>query len=110
MLLSFHEKESIKDNLAIHNKLQGDCWVQQGSALNNYSILQSHLRYKLQCLYIYMCGLDYESILNPQKKEENKKFIQDELIQKEFTKAMEGPGGYFLEPGGYIVDKRNTEN
>jgi hypothetical protein len=23
---------------------------------------------------------------------------------------MEGPGGYFLEPGGYIVDKQNTEN
>jgi hypothetical protein len=58
----------------------------------------------------YMCGLDYESILNPHKKEENKKNIQDELRQKEFTKAMEGPGGYFLEPGGYIVDKRKTES
>ncbi|HZD82459.1 MAG TPA: hypothetical protein VE076_06240 [Nitrososphaeraceae archaeon] len=57
-----------------------------------------------------MCSLDYESIFNTQKKEENKKFIQDEFIQKEFTKAMEGPGGYFLEPGGSIVDKRNTEN
>jgi hypothetical protein len=30
--------------------------------------------------------------------------------QKEFTKAIEGPGGYFLEPGGYIVDKRNIKN
>jgi hypothetical protein len=60
-------------------------------------------------LYIYMCGLDYESILNPHKKSRIK-YIQDECRQKEFTKAMEGPGGYFLEPGGYIVDKRNTEN
>jgi hypothetical protein len=59
---------------------------------------------------LYMCSLDYESILNPQKKEENKKHIPDEYRQKEFTKAMEGSGGYFLEPGGYIVDKRNTEN
>jgi hypothetical protein len=57
-----------------------------------------------------MCSLDYESVVNPHKKEENKKYIQDEYRQKEFTKAMEGPGGYFLEPGGYIVDKRNTEN
>jgi hypothetical protein len=57
-----------------------------------------------------MCSLDYESILNPHKKEQNKKYIQYHHIQKEFTKAMEGPGGYFLEPGGYIVDKRNTEN
>ncbi|MFL6402914.1 MAG: hypothetical protein ACJ71M_05505 [Nitrososphaeraceae archaeon] len=56
-----------------------------------------------------MCSLDYESILNPQKKEENKKYLLHEHRQ-EFTKAMEGPGGYFLEPGGYIVDKRNTEN
>jgi hypothetical protein len=23
---------------------------------------------------------------------------------------MEGPGGYFLEPGSYIVDKRNTKD
>ncbi|MFL6347458.1 MAG: hypothetical protein ACJ72X_04095 [Nitrososphaeraceae archaeon] len=57
-----------------------------------------------------MCSLDYESILNPQKKEENKKYLLHEHRQEEFTKAMEGPGGYFLEPGGYIVDKRNTEN
>jgi hypothetical protein len=57
-----------------------------------------------------MCSLDYENMFNTQKKEEIKKFIQDELIEKEFTKAMEGPGGYFLEPGGYIVDKSNIEN
>jgi hypothetical protein len=58
----------------------------------------------------YMCSLDYESITNPQKEEENKKNIQYELKQEEFTKAMEGPGGYFLEPGGYIVDKRSKES
>jgi hypothetical protein len=58
---------------------------------------------------LYICSLDYKSILNPQKKEKNK-YIPDEYRQKEFTKAMEGPGGYFLEPGGYIVDKRNMEN
>jgi hypothetical protein len=56
-----------------------------------------------------MCNLDYESIINPDQKEKNKKYIQDEDRQTEFTKAMEGPGGYFLEPGGYIVDKRDTE-
>jgi hypothetical protein len=55
------------------------------------------------------CSLDYESILSPEKKERNKKYTQDEYKQKEFTKAMEGPGGYFLEPGGYIVDKRKTQ-
>jgi hypothetical protein len=52
--------------------------------------------------------LDYESILNTHKKEGNKKeYIEDLYKQKEFTKAMEGLGGYFLEPGGYMVDKRN---
>jgi hypothetical protein len=66
--------------------------------------------FKVLTTIFYMCSLDYESILNPNKKEENKKYIQYEHIQKEFTKAMEGPGGYFLEPGGYIVDKRNTES
>jgi hypothetical protein len=56
-----------------------------------------------------MCGLDYESILNTPQKEENKKYIEDLHKQKEFTRTMEGPGGYFLEPGGYIVDKRNIK-
>ena len=56
-----------------------------------------------------MCGLDCESILNTHQKEENKKYIEDLYKQKEFTKTMEGPGGYFLEPGGYIVDKRNIK-
>lgn len=55
-----------------------------------------------------MCGLDYESVLNVHKKEDNTQYIEDLHKQKGFTKAMEGPGGYFLEPGGYIVDKRNT--
>jgi hypothetical protein len=56
-----------------------------------------------------MCSLDYESITNPQKIDETKKNIQYALNQEEFTKVMEGPSGYFLEPGGYIVDKRNIE-
>ena len=43
----------------------------------------------------YMCSLDYESITNPQKEEENKKNIQYELKQEEFTKAMEGPVDIF---------------
>jgi hypothetical protein len=55
-----------------------------------------------------MCSLDYESILNPQKKEENKKYLLHEHRQEEFTKGMEGPGGYFLEPGSYIVDKQKS--
>jgi len=60
---------------------------------------------------LYMCSLDYDSLFNTQKKEENiEKYIQHEYGQEGFTKAMEGPGGYFLEPGGYIVDKRNAEN
>ena len=53
-----------------------------------------------------MCSLDYESTLNPEKKEKNEKYVQDEDKEKEFTNAIEGRGGYFLEPGGYIVDKR----
>jgi hypothetical protein len=50
-----------------------------------------------------MCGLDYENILNTHQKEENKKYIEDLHKQNEFTKAMEGPGGY-------IVDKRNIKD
>jgi hypothetical protein len=57
-----------------------------------------------------MCGLDYESTLNAHKKEYSKQYIEDQFKQKEFTIAMEGPGGYFLEPGGYIVDKRNIKD
>ena len=63
------------------------------------------MNYNISC----MCSLDYESILNTHQKEENKKYIEDLYKQKEFTKAKEGPGGYFLEPGGYIVDKRNIK-
>ena len=57
-----------------------------------------------------MCGLDYETILNTHQKEKNKKYIEDLHKQKGSTKAMEGLGGYFLEPGGYIVDKRNIKD
>jgi hypothetical protein len=57
----------------------------------------------------YMCSLGYGSITNPRKVDETRKDIHYELKQEEFTKLMEGPGGYFLEPGGYIVDKRRIE-
>jgi hypothetical protein len=54
-----------------------------------------------------MCGLDYENILTPvSQTRKNKKCAKEP--QQEFTKEMEGPGGYFREPGGYIVDMRNT--
>lgn len=57
-----------------------------------------------------MCGSVYESILNTHKKVDNKKeYIEDLSRQKEFTKAMKGPGRYFLEPGGYIVDKGTSK-
>jgi hypothetical protein len=32
-----------------------------------------------------------------------------EELQVEVTKAMEGPAGYFREPGGYIIDIRNRK-
>jgi hypothetical protein len=57
-----------------------------------------------------MCSLDYDSIFNTEKKEENKRYTRHEYEQEGSTKAMDGPGGYFLEPGGYIVDKRYAEN
>jgi hypothetical protein len=48
--------------------------------------------------------------LNTHKKVDNKKeYIEDLHRQKEFTKAMEGLGGYFLEPGGNMVDKRTSK-
>jgi hypothetical protein len=53
-----------------------------------------------------MYGLDYENILNPQQPAKNTKFLEDGAKDEEFVKAMEGPGGYFREPGGYIVDMR----
>jgi hypothetical protein len=52
------------------------------------------MNYNISC----MCSLDYESIINGHKKEDNKKYFEDLHKQKEFRKAMEGPGGYFLEP------------
>jgi hypothetical protein len=51
-----------------------------------------------------MCGLDYETILNPQQTPKNTKSLEDGAKDQEFVKAMKGPGGYFREPGGYIVD------
>ena len=48
------------------------------------------MNYNITC----MCDLDYESTLNAHKKEYNKHYIEDQF-KKEFTKAMEWPGGYF---------------
>ena len=64
------------------------------------------MNYNIYC----MCGLDYETIMDTHQKEENKKYIEDLHKQKGFTKAMEGHGGFFLEPGGYIVDTRNIKD
>jgi hypothetical protein len=36
-----------------------------------------------------MCGLDYESVLNIHKNEDNKQYIENLHKQKGFTKAME---------------------
>jgi len=49
-----------------------------------------------------MCGLDYETILNPQQTPKNTKSLEDGAKDQEFVKAMKGPGGYFREPGGII--------
>lgn len=53
-----------------------------------------------------MCSLDYENVLNPQQTHKNTKSLEDGAKDEEFVKAIEGPGGYFREPGGYIVDMR----
>ena len=53
-----------------------------------------------------MCGLDYENIFNPLTRTHKKIKCAEEEPQQEFTKGMEGPAGYFREPGGYIVDMR----
>jgi hypothetical protein len=56
-----------------------------------------------------MCGLDYENILNPRQTHKYTKSLEDGVKDEEFIKAMEGPGGYFREPGGYIIDMRNIK-
>jgi hypothetical protein len=56
-----------------------------------------------------MCNLDFENILNPQQTHKNTKSLEDGAKEEGFAKAMEGPGGYFREPGGYIVDLRNRK-
>jgi hypothetical protein len=56
-----------------------------------------------------MCGLDYENILNPQQTPRTTKTLEDGAKDEDFVKAMEGPGGYFREPGGYIVDMRDRK-
>ena len=45
-----------------------------------------------------MCGLDYENIFTPVTQTRKNKNCAKES-QQEFTKEMEGPGGYFREPG-----------
>jgi hypothetical protein len=52
-----------------------------------------------------MCGLDYENIFyHVTQTRKNMKCVEEQ--EGEFTKTMEGPAGYFREPGGYIVDMR----
>jgi hypothetical protein len=63
------------------------------------------MNYNISCIY----GLGYESVLNTHQKEENKVYCKSTQT-KRIYKNMEGHGGYFLEPGGYIVDKRNTKD
>jgi hypothetical protein len=58
---------------------------------------------------INMCSLDYENILNPQQTPENAKSMEDGDKDEEFVKTMEGPGDYFRQPGGYIVDMRDRK-
>jgi hypothetical protein len=53
--------------------------------------------YKARTTMFYMCSLGYGSITNPQKIDEAS-YIHYELKEEVFTKVMEGPGGYFLEP------------
>ena len=47
-----------------------------------------------------MRGLDYGNILNPQQTPKTTKTLEDWAKDEEFVKAMEGPDGYFREPGG----------
>jgi hypothetical protein len=56
-----------------------------------------------------MCGLGYENILNPRQIPKTTKTLEGGAKDEEFVKAMEGPGGYFREPGGYIVDMRDRK-
>ncbi len=56
-----------------------------------------------------MCGLDYENILNPRQTPKTTKTLEGGAEDEEFMKAMEGPGGFFREPGGYIVDMRDRK-
>jgi hypothetical protein len=41
-----------------------------------------------------MCSLDYESIINTDQKDKNTKYVEDACKKGDFTKSMEGPGGY----------------
>ncbi|HZA07779.1 MAG TPA: hypothetical protein VE619_08755 [Nitrososphaeraceae archaeon] len=53
--------------------------------------------------------MGYEGVLNIHKRGDNKQYVEDLHNRRGFTKAMEGPGGYFLEPGGYIIDKLHSK-
>jgi hypothetical protein len=49
---------------------------------------------------------DYQCIANQNGPGNYTRYIGGEPKEEESDKAMEGPGGYFKEPGGYIVDTR----
>jgi hypothetical protein len=68
-----------------------------------------------------MCSLDLETILKYQQEQRKRKVnnnlaytitLEDKIIHEDsddFTKAMQGAGGYFRELGGCIIDTRNKK-
>jgi hypothetical protein len=53
-----------------------------------------------------MSNTDYQIIANQNEPHRNMRYMGGGPNEEESDKAMEGPGGYFKEPGGYIVDTR----
>ncbi|MDQ6863563.1 MAG: hypothetical protein M3044_07040 [Thermoproteota archaeon] len=47
--------------------------------------------------------------MNPRQTPKTPKTLEDGAKDEDFVKAMEGPGGYSREPGGYIVDMRDRK-
>jgi len=52
---------------------------------------------------------DYQNKADQKRPGNYTGYIAGEPKEEGSDKAMEGPGGYFKEPGGYIVDTR-TKN
>jgi hypothetical protein len=64
--------------------------------------------------WIVVCSLDLETILKYQQdlRKQRGDYDTEQAISLEdsSTRAIEDPGGYFKEPGGYIIDTRNKCN